>query len=82
MTYAGHHKDFACYVGQTNAKHDPVAPMAGIWRRISDAVRASHHKQVDGNIANLIAQRGGRITDDLEREITRRLLTSDWSVRG
>lgn len=33
---------------------------------------ARDHKAVDGEIAAFIAARGGEITDDLEREISRR----------
>ena len=42
----------------------------------------SRQRQVEREIAKYVALRGGRITDDLEREITRRLLTSDWGPRG
>jgi hypothetical protein len=57
----------------------------GILRRVFDAVlkamEESRQKQIEREIANYVALRGGRMTDDLEREITRRLFTSDWSPR-
>jgi hypothetical protein len=57
----------------------------GILRRVFDALlkamEESRQKQIEREIANYVALRGGRMTDDLEREITRRLFTSDWSPR-
>jgi len=41
----------------------------------------SRQKQTEREIANYVALRGGPLTDDLEREMMRRLLTSDWSLR-
>jgi hypothetical protein len=57
----------------------------GILRRVFDALlkamEESRQKQIEREIANYVALRGGRMTDDLEREITRRLFTSDWGPR-
>jgi hypothetical protein len=51
----------------------------GILRRVFDALlkamEESRQKQIEREIANYVALRGGRMTDDLEREITRRLFT-------
>ena len=49
--------------------------------RFLKAMDESRQRQVEREIAKYVALRGGRITDDLEREITRRLLTSDWGPR-
>ena len=81
MTHAGHW-DFAFQRGHNAAVRNTVAGKAGMLQRVLDALRASRQRQTDREIASLIARRGGRITDDLEREITRRLLTSDWNARG
>jgi hypothetical protein len=81
MTHAGY-CDFAFERGHNAAERKTVAGRAGVLRRVLDALRASRQRQIDRDIASLIAGRGGRITDDLEREITRRLLTSDWNARG
>ena len=57
----------------------------GILRRVFDALlkamEESRQKQIEREIANYVALRGGRMTDDLEREITPRLFTSDWGPR-
>jgi hypothetical protein len=83
MTYAAHHGDFVPYVGaKASTRSNPVANKAGILRRIFDAIFESRQKQADRDIAAFIAQRGGRITDELEREMTRRLMTSNWGARG
>jgi hypothetical protein len=80
MTYATHHGDFA-FVGKASTKRDDVTTKAGVLQRIFDAILGSRQRQADREIASFIARRGGHITDDLEREIMRRLVTSNWSGR-
>jgi hypothetical protein len=57
----------------------------GILRRVFgallNAMEESRQKQTEREIASYVALRGGPLTDDLEREMMRRLLTSDWSPR-
>jgi hypothetical protein len=81
MTYAAHHGDFALS-GKAVTTSDTVANKAGVLRRIFDAIFESRQKQADRDIAAFVAQHGGRITDELEREMTRRLMTSHWGARG
>jgi hypothetical protein len=82
MTYAAHHKNFAPYVdGKGTAKPEAVAKRFGILRRLLDAVLHSRQRHADQQIAAFIARSGGRLTDDLERELMRRLLTSNASLR-
>jgi hypothetical protein len=81
MTYAAHHRDFA-FGGKAATTSDAVASKAGVLRRIFDAIFESRQKRADREIAAFVARRGGRFTDELEREMTRRLLTSNWSGRG
>jgi hypothetical protein len=52
-----------------------------VFGDLLDAMYEARRRQTERDIANYVALRGGRITDDLEREIERRLLTSDWSPR-
>ena len=58
----------------------------GILRRIFgallNAMHESRRRQAEREIAYFVARRGGCVTDDLEREMTRRLSTSDWSPRA
>jgi hypothetical protein len=94
MAYAAHRTDFAACAGGKHAggskpasgsKHAGRSPAAangaGILRRLFEAIVESRQKRADREIAGFIARRGGRITDDLEREMTQRLLTSNWSAR-
>ena len=82
MTYAAHHKDLAFYVGDgAPAKHAAVAKKAGVLRRIFDAIFESRQRQADREIARFLARSGGRLTDDIERQMTQHLMTSNWSVR-
>jgi hypothetical protein len=80
MTYAAHHSDFASG-GNASATNDRNENKVGVLRRIFDAMFEWRQKQAERQIAAFIAGRGGRFTDDLEREMTHRLLTSDWSAR-
>lgn len=84
MSYAAHHKDFASFVSHTaTANDDAVAEKAGILRRVFDAFMNSRQRDVDRQIARFLAARsGGTLTDGLEREISQRLLTSNWSVNA
>jgi hypothetical protein len=81
MTYAAHHGDSA-FSGKAAAQSDAVANKPGVLRRIFDSIFESRQKQADRDIAAFVVQRGGRITDELEREMTRRLMTSNWGARG
>jgi hypothetical protein len=82
MTYAAHHGDFVPYVGaKASTRSNAVANKAGILRRIFDAIFESRQKQADRDIARFLARSGGRFTDDIEREITQRLLMGNWNAR-
>jgi hypothetical protein len=83
MTYMAHHEDFAYRVGDDpTVKYGEVVRRPGALRRIFDAVFPSREMQKDAEIADFLARSGGRLTDDLEREIMRRQTISNWSVHG
>jgi hypothetical protein len=82
MTYAAHHSHLAA-----NFTHEASSPLKGfakrpnvLWR-IFDAIVESRQKSADREIARHLARSGGRITDNIEREITQGLLTGNWSDR-
>jgi hypothetical protein len=86
MTYTADHKNLTSYAGYGPPRRKAVVNGVGILRRVFgaliDAMYESRRRQTERDIANYVASRGGgRMTDDLEREITHRLLTSDWSPR-
>jgi hypothetical protein len=83
MSCAAHRKDFgvsASDEGASTATAETAQTKVGILRRIYDATMMSRQRQLDRQIARFIAGSGGKFTDDLEREITRRVLTSSWSA--
>ena len=83
MSYAAHHKDFGSFVGhQPIPKGETVAKKIGLVRRIFDALMQSRQRDVDRQIARFLAQSGRAFTDDLEREISQRPRTSNWSVNA
>ena len=42
--------------------------------------RWQRQREVDREIARVLARSGGRITDSMEREMMRKALASDWSL--
>jgi hypothetical protein len=58
----------------------------GILRRVFGALIAamdeSRRRQAEREFAYFVVRQGGRMTDELEREMTRRWSTSDWTLRA
>jgi hypothetical protein len=54
------------------------ATLARLVRRLSDVPAAQRQRQVDREIAGLLARSGGRLTDSMEREMMEKALASDW----
>jgi len=81
MSYAAHGRDFGSVANRTPGDGAAVAKRPGILRRIFDALLESRQRDTDRQIASFLAARSSRsLTDDLEREISRRLSTSNWSL--
>ena len=78
MTYAANRTNSASYVS-CEPPTRTIEKTVGVLRRIFDAILNAMHesrrRQAEREIAYLVARQGGRITDDLEREMTRRLFT-------
>jgi hypothetical protein len=53
------------------------APRRSMWKAIFDAIWVSRQRQADIEIARYIAMSGGKLTDGMEREISRRLSGQD-----
>jgi hypothetical protein len=53
------------------------APRKSLWRRFVDGFVESQQRRADREIARFLANRGGLLTDDIEREIMRRVSRSD-----
>jgi hypothetical protein len=81
MSYAAHRKDFRSFVNhKANLKSETVAKTAGVLRRLVDGFLGWRQKEVDRQMAHFLARSGGMFTDEIERDMTDRLLTSNWSV--
>jgi hypothetical protein len=50
----------------------------GFLRRILDAVIESDQRRADREIAGILANSGGRLTDAMEREMFQRQFGSNW----
>jgi hypothetical protein len=85
MTYAANQKNLVSYVSYSPPQRNAIVKKVGIlWRIfgvVLDAMHESRRMQAEREIANFVALRGARMTDDLEREMTRRLVTSNWNLR-
>jgi len=79
MSYAPRHNDLGS-LATRQAQLGAVAKKFGILRRVFEAFVESRQRDVDRQIACLLARSGQKLTDGLEREISQRLLTSDWSA--
>ena len=80
MAYVTHSGNFGLR-GDRSAPVDGVgAKLKRLARRLTGALEASRRSEVDREIARLLAQSGGRLTDGLEREIMRKVFASDWNL--
>jgi hypothetical protein len=81
MTYAAHHRDFVPYSGEkASTRSNAVAIKVAALRRNFEAIFGSRQKQADQDIARFLARSGGHLTDNVEREMTQRLLTGNWNA--
>jgi len=83
MSYALHRRDFGGFVSRTGDSGETLTKRPGILRRIFDAFMESRQRDIDRQVARFLAARsGGTLTDELEREISIRLSTSNWSLNA
>ena len=79
MSYAPRPHEFVPYhevlpvqVGRARAARP------GLWRRFVGAIFQARERQVEREAARYVARSGGRLTDEIERQITDRLITGKW----
>jgi hypothetical protein len=83
MSYAAHRRDFGSFADEAPSKTETAPKRGGILRRVLDAIMEARQRDTDRQIARFLAARSAeRLTDDLEREISQRLSTSNWSVNA
>ena len=51
----------------------PSLSFGALLERLSDAMSAAERRRTEADVAHFIADNGGVITDELERQISRRL---------
>ncbi len=82
MTYAPRPNEFVPYYDVPVVHGVPAARAAGsrpsLWRRLVEAIFELRERQMELEAERYIARTGGRITDEIEREITDRLVTGKW----
>ncbi|HEX8168711.1 MAG TPA: hypothetical protein VF601_23365 [Beijerinckiaceae bacterium] len=69
MAFAAHFSPSSYIPG---ASADVKHPRPNLLVRLLHAVVASRRARAEAEVARFIEERGGRVTDDLEREISRR----------
>jgi hypothetical protein len=76
-----HNGDLGPCGGRTASVANAVgAKLREFARHLTDALEARRRSEVDREIARLLAQSRGRLTDSMEREIMLRVFASDWSL--
>jgi hypothetical protein len=81
MAYVTHSGNFGLSGDRAAAAANSVgAKLKRLARRLGLALEAQRRSEVDREIARLLAQSGGRLTDSLEREIMQKVFASDWSL--
>jgi hypothetical protein len=68
--------------GGRNALVTCLGTLRRIFGAFIAAMDESRRKQAEREFAYFVVRQGGRITDELEREMMRRRSTSDWSLRA
>ena len=80
MSCTTHTGDFGLPGGRTARIANSIgARLARLVHRLSGVPLAQRQRQVDREIAGLLARSGGRLTDSMEREMMEKALGSDWS---
>jgi hypothetical protein len=81
MAYAAHSRDFSLSGDHTAPVANSIrAKLARLARLLTDAHAAQRQREVDREIALVLARSGGRITDSMEREMMEKALASDWGL--
>lgn len=81
MSYAAHRKNFGPQVDVTPVDSPRPAARPSLLRRILNAYVNARQRQFDREISEHLARSGGRLTDNLEREMMQGLSRSNWNSR-
>jgi hypothetical protein len=81
MAYVATHRELP---GATRAEPPRVADKAvkpGFWRRLFIAFLEARQRKANRELEQFLVRSGGRLTDDIEREMNQRLSRGDWNFR-
>jgi hypothetical protein len=76
MSYAAHRKDFAPYLAKLEPRDNCPAVKAGFWQRLLMAMSSAQQNRAERRTARFIQDRGGYLTDEIERELMRHMTAS------
>ncbi len=80
MNYAANNRDLIpCFGEKGSGRSTLVGNRPGVLRRILNLIVESRQNEVDRDIARFLIRSGGRLTDDMEREMTQRLFKGNWN---
>ena len=78
MTYAPRPTEFAPFFPAPTASGRPPRKPRGLLHRFLGVLFASPEQEAEREAAHYIARAGGRLTDEIERQITDRILGGTW----
>ena len=78
MTYAPRPTEFVPFFKAPAAAGRPAGKSHSLLRRLLDAVFVSRQQEAERAAASYIARTGGRLTDEIERQITDRIINGNW----
>jgi len=82
MAYATDHHGFGGLSGNKASARDAAAgKKLGLLRRFYEAIIDSRQTRANRDISDFIERSGGRLTDDLERQMMQRFLASHDNFR-
>ena len=59
-----------------------ISSRSRILKRVLHAISGWDQAQADQEIGRMLTRSGGRLTDDLERRMMQRVMTSNWGSHG
>ena len=65
---------------ESASAHDFGKNLKRLAQGLIEAIVEPRHRQIDREMARFLIRSGGRITDSMEREMTQKVLRSEWST--
>lgn len=78
MSYLAHRKDFGPYTDAATTPSASAGRRPGFLQRVFEAMAQSRRRQVDREIAAYLTHTGGRLTDNVEREMMSLMTRTSW----